>query len=37
LIKFYPDGEPTYETVREDALKVLQAQATAPATAPSPK
>jgi hypothetical protein len=31
LIKFYPDGEPTYETVREDALKVLHAQAAAPA------
>jgi hypothetical protein len=31
LIKFYPDGEPTYETVREDALKVLQAQAAPPA------
>jgi tetratricopeptide (TPR) repeat protein len=29
LIKFYPDGEPTYETVRADALKVLQAQANA--------
>ena len=27
LVKFY-DGEPTYETVREDALKVLQGQAT---------
>jgi tetratricopeptide (TPR) repeat protein len=28
-IKFYPDGEPTYETVRTDVLKVLVAK-TAP-------
>ena len=27
LIKFYSDGEPTYETVRADALKVLEGQA----------
>ena len=37
LIKFYWDGEPTYETVREDALKALQAQAAPPPPAPSPK
>ncbi|MGA8939952.1 MAG: tetratricopeptide repeat protein [Acidobacteriaceae bacterium] len=34
LVKFYWDGEPTYETVRADALKVLQAQG---APTPAPK
>jgi tetratricopeptide (TPR) repeat protein len=37
LIKFYPDGEPTYETVRADALKTLQARAAAPPAPPASK
>jgi tetratricopeptide (TPR) repeat protein len=38
LIKFYSDGEPTYETVRADALKVLAGQQKPAATAgPSSK
>jgi tetratricopeptide (TPR) repeat protein len=32
LIKFYSDGEPTYETVRADILQVLEGQARAVAS-----
>jgi tetratricopeptide (TPR) repeat protein len=38
LIKFYNDGEPTYEVVRADALKVLMGKATpAASTTVGPK
>ena len=38
LIKFYTDGEPTYEVVRADALKALMGQATpAASTTVGPK
>ena len=36
LIKFYPDGEPAYETVRTDALKVLSGQSKPAATTTAP-
>jgi len=36
-IKFYPDGEPTYETVRSDVLKVLQHQLTPMSTTSATK
>jgi len=36
LIKFY-EGEPTYETVRADAMKVLQGQSKPSATTTMPK
>jgi hypothetical protein len=35
LIKFYSDGEPTYETVRADVLKVLTSKEK-PAASASP-
>jgi tetratricopeptide (TPR) repeat protein len=37
LIKFYSDGEPTYETARSDALKALGGQAASAATMTVPK
>jgi tetratricopeptide (TPR) repeat protein len=36
LIKFYSDGEPTYETVRADALKVLEGNVKPAATTQAP-
>lgn len=35
-LKFYPDGEPTYETVRTDVLNALQHKAAAMSTTTTP-